>query len=253
MIRLSVNLNKIATVRNARGGDNPSVVQAGRVAVEAGCHGLTVHPRPDGRHIRRRDVFDVAALLRESAYAGRDLEFNIEGYPSAEYLELVLEIRPAQATLVPDPPEALTSNAGWNLLAMDGARQAWLRSVIRRLQSAGIRVSLFLEPVIAQVRRAAEIGADRIELYTEAYAKAYATPDREAVYEPYRRAALEARQAGLGLNAGHDLDLRNLGFFAAETPGLLEVSIGHALICDALYMGLASAVRAYLKALERAG
>jgi pyridoxine 5-phosphate synthase len=237
MVRLSVNLNKIATVRNARGGDNPNVLQAARTCIEAGCHGITVHPRPDERHIRRQDVLELADMLT--------VELNIEGYPSAQFVELVERVRPAQATLVPDPPEVLTSNAGWDL----GGDVDWLPETIQRLQACGARVSLFLEPDVEQVERAGEIRADRIELYTERYAATHGTPDGEGVYSHYQSAAEKACEIGLGLNAGHDLDLRNLSFFAQNTPGLLEVSIGHALICDALYMGLSSAVRAYLKAL----
>ncbi|MCX7016338.1 MAG: pyridoxine 5'-phosphate synthase [Candidatus Sumerlaeota bacterium] len=237
MVKLSVNVNKVATLRNARGGDNPNVLQAARACVDAGCHGITVHPRPDERHIRRRDVLDLAEVLT--------VEFNIEGYPSPEYLDLVCRVRPTQATLVPDPPNVLTSNAGWNLRGDTSA----VREAIRRLRGEGIRVSLFLEPDVDMVERAKEVGTDRIELYTERYARSFATSEGEAVYAEYRRAAEKAVDVGLGLNAGHDLDLRNLSFFAQRTPGLLEVSIGHALVCDALYMGLAPAVKAYLRAL----
>ena len=237
MVNLSVNVNKVATLRNARGGDNPNVLQAARACVEAGCHGITVHPRPDERHVRRQDVLDLAPMLT--------VEFNIEGYPSEQYLDLVCQVRPTQATLVPDPPGVLTSNAGWTLSGDVG----WVRDVIRRLQDHGIRVSLFLEPDPEMVVRAKEFGADRIELYTERYARTFGAPEGEAVYAEYRRAAQKAAEVGLGLNAGHDLDLANLPHFARNTPGLLEVSIGHALICDALYMGLKPAVKAYLRAL----
>ncbi len=237
MVKLSVNVNKIATLRNARGGDRPNVVQAARTCIEAGCHGITVHPRPDARHIRTQDVLDLAAMLT--------VEFNIEGYPSPEFLELVCRIRPAQCTLVPDPPDVLTSNVGWNLKG----DVAWLGDVLKRLHDHGIRTSLFLEPNPEQVRRAQEIGTDRIELYTEHYARMFATPEKEQVFVAYYQAALTAQEVGLGLNAGHDLDLDNLPFFAQNIPGLLEVSIGHALICDALDMGLRQAVKAYLRAL----
>lgn len=237
MVKLSVNLNKIATLRNARGGERPSVVQAARTCIEAGCHGITVHPRPDGRHIRRQDVFDLAAMLT--------VEFNIEGYPAPEFLDIVCQVRPAQCTLVPDPPNVLTSNAGWNL----HGEVAWLHDVLKRLHDHGVRVSLFLEPDTDQVQRARDIGADRIELYTERYAKMFHTPERERVLDLYYNAALTAQNVGLGLNAGHDLDLDNLSFFARRIPGLLEVSIGHALISDALEMGLRQAVKAYLRAL----
>ncbi|HXG20611.1 MAG TPA: pyridoxine 5'-phosphate synthase [Methylomirabilota bacterium] len=237
MVKLSVNLNKIATLRNSRGGDRPNVVQAARTCIAAGCHGITVHPRPDGRHIRRHDVFDLAEMLT--------VEFNIEGYPSSEFLDLVCQVRPAQCTLVPDPPDVLTSNAGWNL----HGDVAWLGDVRKRLHDHGIRVSLFLEPVTDQVRRARDLGVDRIELYTERYAKLFHTPERDKVFDNYYQAAVVAQEVGLGLNAGHDLDLDNLPFFAQRIPGLLEVSIGHALISDALEMGLRQSVKAYLRAL----
>ena len=238
MIKLSVNVNKIATLRNARGGENPSVVHAAQTAIAAGCHGITVHPRPDGRHIRQHDVLALASLLT--------VEFNIEGYPSAQFLDLVCQVRPTQCTLVPDPPDVLTSNAGWNLKG----DVTWLRGVLQRLRENNIRTSLFLEPDTEQVRRAKDVGTDRIELYTERYAKAFGTPDGQQVYELYHRAALAAQEVQLGLNAGHDLDLTNLPFLAQHLPGLAEVSIGHALICDALYMGLTNAVQAYLRALQ---
>jgi pyridoxine 5-phosphate synthase len=237
MITLSVNVNKIATLRNARGGDQPSVIQAARTCIAAGCHGITVHPRPDERHIRKQDVLDLAAMLT--------VEFNIEGYPSPEFLDLVCRVRPTQCTLVPDPPSVLTSNAGWNLTG----DVAWLGGVLKRLCAHGIRTSLFLEPDPDQVRRAKDLGTDRIELYTEHYAKMFATGERERVYDTYHRAAVAAQEVGIGVNAGHDLNLENLLFLAQHLPGLLEVSIGHALICDALYMGLCPAVRAYLRAL----
>jgi len=237
MVKLSVNVNKIATLRNARGGDRPNVVQAARTCIEAGCHGITVHPRPDERHIRRQDVLDLAAMLT--------VEFNIEGYPAPEFLTLVCQVRPAQCTLVPDPPDVLTSNAGWNLQG----NVAWLGDVLKRLHEHGIRVSLFLEPEVDQVRRARDIGTDRIELYTESYARMFHTSERDAVVDRYYRAALVAQEVGLGVNAGHDLDLDNLPFFVQRIPNLLEVSIGHALISDALEMGLRQSVKAYLRAL----
>jgi pyridoxine 5-phosphate synthase len=237
MVTLSVNVNKIATLRNSRGGDQPNVVQAARTCIEAGCHGITVHPRPDGRHIRKQDVLDLAAMLT--------VEFNIEGYPSPEFLDLVCRVRPTQCTLVPDPPDVLTSNAGWDLQA----DVAWLGDVLKRLHDYSIRTSLFLDPDPDQVRRAKDIGTDRIELYTEHYAKMFTTVEHERVYEMYHGAALVAQEVGLGVNAGHDLNLENLPFLAQNLPGLLEVSIGHALICDALYMGLRLAVQAYLRAL----
>ena len=241
MIKLSVNVNKIATLRNARGGDQPNVVRAAQTCIAAGCHGITAHPRPDGRHIRYQDVRDLAALL--VGHPG--VEFNIEGYPSAEFLDLVCQVRPTQCTLVPDPPDALTSNAGWNL----SGDVAWLGQVLRRLHDNGIRTSLFLEPNSDQVRRAKEIGADRIELYTERYARLFGSAEQAQVYAAYHTASQTAQEVSLGLNAGHDLNLDNLPYFAEHLPGLLEVSIGHALICDALYMGLAASVQAYLNAL----
>jgi pyridoxine 5-phosphate synthase len=240
VVRLSVNVNKVATLRNARGGDRPSVVRAARTAIAAGCHGITVHPRPDERHIRRADVFQLAEILPS------DIEFNIEGYPAPEWLELVEQVRPAQATLVPDPPEVLTSNAGWRFAAVD---RAWLRETVARLHHAGCRVSLFLDPDPAEVEGAKESGADRVELYTEAYARAFPTPERDAVFVAYVATAERALELGLAINAGHDLDLANLPHLAANLPGLLEVSIGHALISDALFHGLEATVRSYLEAL----
>lgn len=243
MIALSVNVNKIATLRNARGGDRPNVVHAARTCIAAGCHGITVHPRPDGRHIRYADVHDLAALLAD--YPG--VEFNIEGYPSPAFLDLVCEVKPTQSTLVPDPPDVLTSNAGWDLVGKVGG----LRDALARLRNHGIRTSLFLDPDVDQVNRAHEVGPDRIELYTERYARTFGGDEQESVVADYRNAAREARRLGLGVNAGHDLDSDNLPHFVAQVPGLLEVSIGHALICDALYRGLEATVKAYLAALER--
>ena len=241
MTKLSVNINKIATLRNARGGDNPNVLKAAQTCIAAGCHGITVHPRPDERHIRRADVIELAGMLT--------VEFNIEGYPDERWMELVCRVRPAQATLVPDAPTALTSNAGWDLR---DARNNHLQETIARLhEEAKARVSLFVAADPAQVERARELGADRVELYTEPYASAFHTPARECVTEQYRVAALTAREAGLGLNAGHDLDLHNLNYFVQNVPGVDEVSIGHALICDALYIGLENAVRAYVRELEK--
>jgi pyridoxine 5-phosphate synthase len=241
MINLSVNLNKIATLRNSRGGTLPSVVHAARTCIDAGCHGITVHPRPDGRHIRTQDVLDLAAMLTVEL----NVEFNIEGYPSPAFLDLVCRVRPTQCTLVPDPPDVLTSNAGWNLIG----DVAWLRDVLRRLHDNGICSSLFLDPDPEQVRRAKDIGTDRIELYTELYARMFPTPEREQIYNAYHQTAVVAQEVGLGVNAGHDLNLDNLPFFAQHLPGLLEVSIGHALVSDALYIGLRHSVKAYLRAL----
>jgi pyridoxine 5-phosphate synthase len=213
------------------------VVTAARTCIAAGCHGITVHPRPDARHITFRDVFDLAAMM--------PVEFNIEGYPSPEFLDLVHRVRPTQATLVPDPPGVLTSNEGWNLKT--GAD--WLREVLRLLAKAGIRTSLFMEPNPDQIRRAQKLGADRIELYTGPYAAAFGTPGGNKILAAHREAAHLARGIGLGVNAGHDLDLVNIPAYARAVKGLQEVSIGHALINDALYMGLTRTVRAYLKAL----
>ena len=241
MIKLSVNVNKIATLRNARGGDEPNVVHAAQTCIDAGCHGITVHPRPDGRHIRYQDVQDLAALLAHHS----TVEFNIEGYPSTEFLDLVSHVQPTQCTLVPDPPDVLTSNAGWDL----AGDVAWLDDVLQRLRNNGIRTSLFLDPDVDQVRRAKDIGADRIELYTERYAHLFGSAEQDQTYISYHTAALVAQEVGLGLNAGHDLNLKNLPHLVEHLPGLLEVSIGHALICDALYMGLVSTVKAYLKVL----
>lgn len=239
-VALSVNVNKVATLRNARGGAVPDVVEAALEAIAAGCHGITVHPRPDERHIRRQDVFDLAAALPDH------VELNIEGYPGPEWLELVEAVRPRQATLVPDPPGVLTSNAGWRL----DEHGEWLADeIVPRLKHAGCRVSLFLEPNAEHAEQAAETGTDRIELYTEAYARAYPTEERDAVFTAYEKAAQAAVDAGLGVNAGHDLNLDNLAHLAANLPGLAEVSIGHALISDALYMGFENAVKAYLSAL----
>lgn len=253
MVKLSVNVNKIATLRNARGGDLPNVVHAAQTCVEAGCHGITVHPRPDGRHIRYQDVYDLQTMLAGQNVNSNEVEFNIEGYPSSELLDLVCEVRPTQCTLVPDAPDVLTSDQGWNLHADRHTDIQWLGDVLRRLHDQGIRTSLFLDPDIDQVRRAKDIGTDRVELYTERYARLFTTPERDAVFALYQQAALTAQEVGLGLNAGHDLNLDNLPHFVQRIPGLLEVSIGHALICDALYIGLRSAVQAYLSALGSSG
>jgi pyridoxine 5-phosphate synthase len=238
MIRLSVNVNKIATLRNARGGKIPEVVAAARTCIAAGCHGITVHPRPDARHITLQDVFDLAAMMT--------VEFNIEGYPGPEFLDLVMRVRPTQATLVPDPPGVLTSSAGWNLA---GGAADWLGEVLARLRKVGIRTSLFLETDARQIKYAQKLGADRIELYTGPYAHAFSTPAGKEILAAHRDAAHLARKIGLGVNAGHDLDLKNIPAYAKAVKGLQEVSIGHALISDALYIGLTRTVKAYLKAL----
>lgn len=237
MTQLSVNINKVATIRNARGGNTPNVVQFALDCERFGAQGITVHPRPDERHIRYADVTDLRPLLTQ--------EFNIEGNPVPKFIELVCQVKPAQVTLVPDAEDAITSNAGW-----DTVRHAdYLREIVAHFKRHGIRVSLFVDPVPAMIRKAAEIGADRVELYTEAYAAGYAA-DREAAIRPYVEAAEVARECGLGLNAGHDLSLENLAYFHQRIPWTDEVSIGHALISDALYLGIEETIRQYLLCLE---
>jgi len=241
MTKLSVNLNKIALLRNSRTLGIPSVTHFARVALDAGAHGITVHPRPDGRHIRESDVTELAAMLQ--AYPG--VEFNIEGNPFHKVMELVRRVRPAQCTLVPDDPSAFTSDHGWDL-EQDGER---LRPIVEELRSLGVRVSLFMDPLPSAMAAAREIGADRVEFYTEPYAAAYGTAMQNAELDRYVSAAIAARAAGLGINAGHDLNLSNLPVFLAAVEGVLEVSIGHALTADALDMGFDAAVRAYVAAL----
>ncbi|ODS87433.1 MAG: pyridoxine 5'-phosphate synthase [Chryseobacterium sp. SCN 40-13] len=236
MTKLSVNINKIATIRNARGGDLPSVIEAAVKIQEFGAHGITIHPRPDERHITRKDVYDLKPLVYT--------EFNIEGNPHRPFIDMVLEVKPEQVTLVPDAENAITSNAGWDCKK----NLDFLKSVIAEFKSAGIRTSIFLDPNPEMVKFAAETGTDRIELYTEAYAKNYAA-DKEKAILPYIKTAEEATKYNLGINAGHDLSLENLKYFAENTPNLLEVSIGHALIGEALYMGMENTVQAYLKRL----
>ena len=237
MTKLSVNINKIATLRNARGGNMPDVLKAALDCERFGAQGITVHPRPDERHIRRSDVISIKPLL--------STEFNIEGNPISSFCDLVCEVHPAQVTLVPDAHDAITSNAGWDTLRY----QRFLSDICRRFKEEGIRVSIFVDPLPEMVRGAAEAGCDRVELYTQAYAEGYAA-DPERAIAPYREAALEAMRLGLGLNAGHDLNLANLHYFHQNIPGLLEVSIGHALVCDALYMGLEATIQAYLHELK---
>jgi pyridoxine 5-phosphate synthase len=236
MVRLSVNINKIATLRNARGGNTPDVVKAAIDCQRFGADGITVHPRPDERHIRYKDV----ELLRPVVTT----EFNIEGYPDDHFMDLVLKIRPEQVTLVPDPPGVLTSNAGWDTIK----NASFLKQTVGRLKSAGIRVSIFIETNEDMIIAAGETGTDRIELYTESYAAGF-PKDRETSVAAFRDAAIVAHSAGLGVNAGHDLSLQNLSFFAAEVPHLLEVSIGHALISDALYLGLENTIQLYKRQL----
>lgn len=232
MVHLSVNINKLATLRNARGGQRPHVVQVALDCERFGADGITVHPRPDQRHIRRQDVLDLAPIL--------STEFNIEGYPDEAFLHLVMQVKPAQVTLVPDPPGVLTSNAGWDTQT----HLSFLTETVARLHEAGIRTSIFLDPIPERVAAAKATGTDRIELYTEAYAAHYFENSAKAI-APYKETAKLAREARLGLNAGHDLDLDNLRFFCQEIEGLQEVSIGHALICDALYFGLDNTIRMY--------
>lgn len=243
--RLSVNLNKVALLRNARTIGMPSVMRAAATCIEAGAHGITVHPRPDERHIRRQDVLELAAALK----ATPEVEFNIEGNPFPEFLELVLKVKPTQCTLVPDSPEAFTSDHGWDL---KGAEAERLQPIISELKREGIRTSLFMEADPDQIGLARAVGADRVELYTEPYAASYAKGvSVEQTLENFRHAAEKAQSLWLGINAGHDLNLQNLGLFCT-IPNILEVSIGHALISDALEMGLAQAVRAYLAILSEA-
>lgn len=237
MTQLSVNINKVATIRNARGGNTPDVLKFALDCERFGAQGITVHPRPDERHIRYTDVTALRPLLTQ--------EFNIEGNPVPKFIELVTLVKPAQVTLVPDAEDAITSNAGW-----DTIRHAdFLREVVANFKSHGIRVSLFVDPVPEMIRKAAEIGADRVELYTEAYAAGYAA-DREAAIRPYVEAAKVARECGLGLNAGHDLSLENLAYFHQQIPWVDEVSIGHALISEALYLGIEETIRQYLLRLK---
>ncbi len=232
MTKLSVNINKIALVRNARGGNRPDVVQAALDIERFGADGITVHPRPDGRHIRHDDVRALKSVLTT--------ELNIEGNPVGAFVDLVMEVRPAQVTLVPDAPDALTSNAGWNTVA----NRDFLTGLTARFHERGIRVSIFVDPVPAMVAGAKACGADRVELYTEAFARCYPAGP-EAAVAPYVAAAEEARRQGLGLNAGHDLSLENLRYYLQRIPWTDEVSIGHALICDALYYGLENTVQLY--------
>ena len=241
---LSVNVNKIALLRNQRPLTIPSVVGLSRVALEAGAHGITVHPRPDERHIRRHDVFDLAAMLKDWPEA----EFNIEGNPFHNLMEIVREARPQQCTFVPDSAEQSTSDHGWDL-ARDGRR---LAPLIAEARSLGVRVSLFMDADPAAMPGARAVGADRVELYTEPYARAHGTPEQARSLAAFVAAARAAQVEGLGVNAGHDLNLANLGDFVAAVPGVLEVSIGHAFVADALELGMANAVRAYVAALGRA-
>lgn len=237
MTKLSVNINKIATLRNARGGNNPNVVQCAIDCERFGAQGITVHPRPDERHITYHDVMSLKDVVTT--------EFNIEGYPDDRYMQIVETVRPAQATLVPDGPDVLTSCAGWDTLT----HRARLSEIIAQIKSWGVRTSVFVDPDTSMVEGAAEIGSDRIELYTEPYATGY-QKDKKAAVANYVKASERAKELGLGLNAGHDLDLNNLKFLQQNIPHLDEVSIGHALICDALYYGLENTIQMYLRQIQ---
>jgi pyridoxine 5-phosphate synthase len=237
MTKLSVNINKFATLRNSRGGNNPDVVKAAIDAQLFGAEGITVHPRPDERHIRYQDVLDIKPVIKT--------EFNIEGYPDQRYMDLVKKIHPDQATLVPDPPDALTSNTGWDTIE----NEKFLTDIIAELKDHGIRTSIFVDPVESMIIGASKVRTDRIELYTEPYAQNYLN-DREKAVEAYVKCAELAKGEGLGLNAGHDLSLENLAFFKRKIPFLDEVSIGHALICDSIYLGFENTIQLYLNQLR---
>lgn len=238
MTKLSVNINKVATIRNSRGGDTPSVLDAAIACESFGAQGITVHPRPDERHIRYQDVYDIKAKIKS--------EFNIEGNcREQKFVDLVIANKPAQVTLVPDELGQITSNHGWDTVK----NEAYLKEMVQLFQKEGIRVSIFVDPVLSMIEGAAKTGADRIELYTEDYAIQYPSDPEQAI-KPYREAAELAQSLGLELNAGHDLSLENLKYFAQNIPGLLEVSIGHALISDALYLGLEETIKQYLEQLK---
>ena len=235
--KLSVNINKFATIRNARGGNNPDLIQVAKDCEAFGAEGITVHPRPDERHVRKADVYALKEIVTT--------EFNIEGYPSPEFISLIHDIKPEQVTLVPDPPDALTSNAGWDTIKYED----YLRSIIEDLKKSAGRVSIFLEANPDLLSTAKSTGADRIELYTEPYAIQYAS-DKTSAISPFKETAKLAGELGLGINAGHDLSLENLNFLTSQLPELQEVSIGHALVCDALYHGLQNTIQMYLSELD---
>lgn len=248
MTKLSININKLATLRNSRGKNNPDVVGSALRLIDLGAEGITVHPRPDERHIRRQDVYDLKDALSAQAPT---IEFNIEGYPSEDFLKMVIEVDADQCTLVPDPPEALTSNAGWRVRE----NADLLRAVGQRLREAGVRSSVFVDPETVTAddyRSLSEFGIDRVELYTEKYAETFGTPAQSAVLASYARSACEARSAGLGLNAGHDLTSDNLTALCRAIPDLDEVSIGHALVSDALWWGFEQTIQRYLAAIRAA-
>lgn len=237
MTKLSVNVNKIATLRNARGGNVPDLLKVATDIERFGAQGITVHPRPDERHIRYQDTRDLKKIVTT--------EFNIEGNPNPKFIELVLEVKPDQVTLVPDAEDAITSNAGWDTLK----HQGFLKDVISKFKNAGIRTSIFVDPDPKMVKEAKATGTDRIELYTESYATGY-TIDREKAIQPFIMAAKKANELNIGINAGHDLSLDNIQYFSQNIPGLLEVSIGHALICESIYLGLENVVNMYLNKLK---
>lgn len=241
MTKLSVNVNKLATLRNARGHNNPNVLKTTLDIIAYGAQGITVHPRPDERHIRKTDVYDIAKNIQ--------VEFNIEGYPDTYWLDLVIDIKPAQCTMVPDSPEVITSNAGWKIQE----NADFLKKTIDRLHQHAIRTSLFIDPyaiTAEEILLLKEIGTDRVELYTEAYANAYGTADEADVLAVYKKVATAVHALGIDINAGHDLDLHNLQKLITEIPFIQEVSIGHALICDALYYGLEDTIKRYLACLK---
>ena len=237
MTKLSVNINKIATLRNSRGGNTPNVVQFAKDVQEFGAQGVTIHPRPDERHIRYQDAYDLKPLVYT--------EYNIEGNPIPKFVDMVLDIKPTQVTLVPDAIDAITSNAGWDTIK----HKEFLTEIIKEFKNNGIRTSIFLDPDIAQVESAMKTGTDRIELYTEAFAHQYSLGNISAI-EPYAKCAIKCNELGLGVNAGHDLSLDNIQFFKEHIPNLLEVSIGHALISESLYLGIENVVQMYLHKLK---
>ncbi len=238
MAKLSVNINKVATLRNARGGNVPNILKVAKDLQLFGAEGITVHPRPDQRHIRYSDARELSAVVQT--------EYNIEGNPTPKFVDLVLSIKPTQVTLVPDAEDAITSNAGWDTIA----HASFLKEIIAGFKAEGIRTSIFVDPNLAMIEAAVATGTDRIELYTEAYAHNYSNNKEEAI-APYREAAVLANKLGLGINAGHDLSLENIAFFAQEIPGLLEVSIGHALMSESLYLGFETVIKRYLSSLKK--
>ncbi len=239
MAKLSVNLNKVALIRNSRGTNLPDLQKVAQDVVALGADGITLHPRPDERHAKRSDIYELKKIL--------SVELNVEGYPSEDFLRMIEEVKPAQCTLVPDPPGVLTSDAGWDTLR----HKHFLAEIVDRIKAAGVRCSIFIETDLDRIGMASEIGTDRIELYTEAYARLFAAGKKEIV-EPYARSAAFAHEIGLGVNAGHDLNLDNLAYFAQQVPHLAEVSIGHALVCDALYLGFEETIKRYQACLGKA-